>query len=440
MRELIPILACGAVLTVTLAGVSLFDARANSVDFVWLMLVASAAYVAALRMFPRGPESRRLLAVCLVLSAVWRVALLAGAPLVSDDVYRYVWDGRVQRLGLNPYETVPDDRTIQHLHTDLTQRIDPTSAALPTIYPPAAELFFRLVTSIHESVLSMVLAVLLCDGLTMWVVWRWLAATGRSSWWVLAYAWHPLVALEGAGGGHVDVVGTLLVVTAAYALMGRHTLIASTVLAVSIAVKFLPIVLVPLFWRRVRLVDALGGGGVLMLLYLPFVSRATGLPVGSLGTYAEQWRFNGPIFVLLEPWLGVVGVLATATFGGMAVATVARWRLNVSDPAAWAWPMAVALLLMPAVYPWYLVWLTPFLTTPATWPLAAWSLASLMTYTVWSSEAAGTGWVLPGWVVPLEYGVFASVGVWCWLWRRGIVQPPVVLEEVEPRTTTLRDR
>ena len=408
------ILASGVVLLATLTGISLFDTRAHSVEFVGLMLVAGCAYVAALVLVSRGPGSRRLLLVCLLLGAAWRVALLASAPLVSDDVYRYVWDGRVQRFGVNPYETAPDDPAVRDLHTDLTRRIDPTSAELPTIYPPAAELFFRLVTTVHESVMAMVAAVLLCDALTIFVLWRWLVTTGRDPWWVIAYAWHPLVALEGAGAGHIDVVGTLLVVTAAYALTQRRTFLASAALALSVAVKFLPVVLVPLLWRRVRPRDVVMGLGVVVLLYVPFTSLVTGLPVGSLGTYAAQWRFNGPLFAILQPWLGTAGVLALATTCGFALAAVARARLGVSDPAAWAWPMAAVLLLMPAVYPWYLVWMTPFLTTRLTWPLVAWTLTSPMTYVVWGSELAGTGWVLPGWVVPLEYGVVAGVGFWVW--------------------------
>ena len=408
------ILASGALLLVTLTGVSLFDARALSGAFVGLMLVAGGAYVAALGLVSRGPGSRRLLAVCLVLSAVWRVALLASAPLVSDDVYRYVWDGRAQRFGVNPYATAPDDSSVAHLSTDLTRQIDPTNAELPTIYPPAAQLFFRLVTTVHESVVAMVVAVLLCDGLIVLVLWRWLVAAGRDPWWVLAYAWHPLVALEGAGGGHIDIVGTLLLVTAAYALTRHRTFLASVALALSVAVKFLPVVLVPLFWRRVRLQDVLVSLGLVVLLYVPFTSLDTGLPLGSLRTYAEQWRFNGPFFALLEPWLGIPGVLALAASGGVGLAAFARARLGVSDPAAWAWPIAATLLLMPAVYPWYLIWVTPFLTSPLTWPLVVWTLTSPMTYVVWGAEQAGAGWVLPGWVQPVEYGVVAVVGLWVW--------------------------
>lgn len=84
--------------------------------------------------------------------------------------------------------------------------------------------------------------------------------------------------------------------------------------------------------------------------------------------------------------------------------------------------MAASLLVMPVVYPWYLLWVTPFLTTRATWPLVAWTLGSLVTYLVWGSELAGTGWVLPEWVVPLEYGLVAVVGILVWR-RRGSFTP-----------------
>ena len=150
------------------------------------------------------------------------------------------------------------------------------------------------------------------------------------------------------------------------------------------------------------------------LAYLPFLDTSLTLPVGSLGAYTESWRFNGPVFALLEPWLGVVPVLALATGAGVAVASMARRTMSVDDPAAWAWPLAASLLVMPAVYPWYLLWLTPFLTTRATWPLVAWTLSSILTYVVWSSELAGTGWVLPSWVVPVEYGLLVAVGIWTW--------------------------
>ena len=396
----------------TLLAVARIDARGESSIFLALMLLGSLAYLCALIIVARGIESRRLLLVALFAAVVWRVAIIPATPLLSDDVYRYVWDGRVQHFGYNPYRSAPDDPALDHLHIEVTRQIDPTNAALPTIYPPVAELLFRGVTAVHESETAIVIAVVAFDLLTILILWRWLVTTGRSPWWVITYAWHPLVAIEGAGGGHIDVVGTCLVVVTGFALSRGRGLIATLALAAACAIKFLPVVLAPLLWRRVSLRDAILGVGLVGLVYLPFFDGSLVVPVGSLGAYAESWRFNGPIFALLEPRFGVVPVLALAAGAGFTVACIARRKMSVDDPAAWAWPMAASLLVMPAVYPWYLVWLTPFLTTRATGALVAWTLGSMLTYVVWSSELAGTGWVLPSWVVPVEYGLIAVVGLW----------------------------
>ena len=408
------IVGCGLVLLVSLVAASRIDARADSETFVLLIGIAGIAYIAALFTVSRGLRSRRLLVVCLLLAVSWRVAIIPAAPLVSDDVYRYLWDGRVQRFGYNPYESTPNDQELAHLHGEYTRRIDPSSAALPTIYPPAAELFFRAVNSLSDSVIALVVAVVVCDLFTILLLWYWLTTTGRSPWWVLAYAWHPLVAIEGAGGGHIDLVGTFLVVAAGFALSRHRRLIAASVLAAAVAIKFLPIVLTPLFWKRVNLKDGVAALGLIGLVYLPFLDTGFSLPVGSLGTYLASWRFNGPIFGILAPRIGVLTVSVIAVTVGLVVAAVARKTMTVDDPSAWAWPMAASLLLMPVVYPWYLVWLTPFLITRRVWPLTAWTLVSVLTYVVWSSQLAGTGWVLPDWVVAVEYGLVAVVALWVW--------------------------
>ncbi len=414
-----PIFGLGTLLLIVLVTVGGLDARQQIGTFLVLVLVAALAYLAVLWVIhTRPPGTSKELVVCLGLGLAWRLALLGGVPLVSDDVYRYVWDGRVQQRGLNPYETVPADPALASLHTELTRRIDPTNAALPTIYPPLAQYFFLGVTTVHESVEAVALAVIVADVLIVVLLWRWLLTAGRNRWWVLAYAWHPLVALEGAGGGHIDVVGTLLLVAGGYALSRRRSLLAAVALAGAFAVKFLPVVLVPLLWRRVRLTHALAGLAFVVLLYVPFMQGGQ-LPVGSLATYAAQWRFNAPLFRVMEPVFGMPALVGLAVAAGLAVAVRARRTLDRDDPAAWAWPMAVAVGLMPAIYPWYLVWLTPFLTGLATIPLAVWTLTSIATYAVWAPQLAGVGWVLPGWVEPLEYGLVAASGAWFWLHRRG---------------------
>jgi len=368
--------------------------------FVVCTALAGGAYLRTLRLLGRvAGGSNRVLTLCLLLAAGWRVPLLLAPPTLSTDVYRYVWDGRIQRLGYDPYLVAPANSKFRQLHTAETQLINHSD--LPTPYPAAAELFFRAVMTVNESARAMKAAVVLCDAFVVGVLFWWLQSCRRSTWWVLAYAWNPLVALEGAGNGHVDLLGALcLVLTAASLARGRRT-IASIAFAVGVGVKFLPATLVPLLWRRIRLRDAALGGAALAALYIPFLGHGT-LPFGSLGDYLAYWRVNAPVYSALESVFPTAGLIIVPIAFGLAVALWARWHFAVESPEAWAWPVAVTLFFAPAIFPWYLLWLTPFLFTSCTFPLAVWTMSSLAGY-----------WALPVWATTMvEYGPALGLSGW----------------------------
>ena len=234
------------------------------------------------------------------------------------------------------------------------------------------------------------------------VLLRWLAVSGRSPWGVLAYAWNPLVAVEGAGSGHVDLVGALLLAAAALLLTKRRTLFATLAFALAVAVKFLPVVLAPLCWRRVRARDVMAAGALLLALYVPFRSAGL-LPTVSLGADfargVSMGRCSAALNTSCPPgcsWVWRSGL-------GVAVASWNRSLGCVEAPGRWAWPIAVTVAFAPSVYPWYLLWLTPFLDTRATLPLAVWTVTSLLTYVVWHPafrHPDGT----PAWILAIEYG------------------------------------
>src|SRR5262249_25047314 len=144
---------------------------------------------------------------------------------------------------------------------------------LPSIYPPGAQLFFRAITAIHESTSAMRVAFALCNFGIVLVLLDMLRRTGQGAHWVLAYAWHPLLATEVVGSGHIDIFGVLLLVISFAALIRRWRALAAIALALAISVKFLPIVLLPLYWRRIRIRDALLAVIVFALLYVPFLDH-----------------------------------------------------------------------------------------------------------------------------------------------------------------------
>ena len=389
-------------------------------SFLIPLAVAGIAYLLAIREFFSAPVFPQcVIVIGLVLAAVWQILFLVKPPGLDDDIHRYVWDGRVQRLGYNPYIVVPGDPALSALHTAETRTLNHPD--LPSLYPPGAELFFRGVTAIHESVFALKLAFMICDVAIVFVLLDVLRSSGQAAHWVLAYAWHPLLATEVAGSGHIDIVGALLLLISVAALGRRRRTVAAIAFALAVGVKLFPIVLLPLYWKRIRIRDGALAAIVLGLLYVPFFSHGR-IPTGSLGTYVQSFRFNDPVFALLERVAPPQLIVALAVLLGVLVAIWMRKQSAAWSSDAFAWPMAASLFCAPVVYPWYLLWLLPFLRSASTLPLLIWTVSIVPTYYVWHLRDLGSPWLLPDWIILLEYGSVVVVGI-IMIWRR-LTRPP----------------
>jgi len=416
-RRELPAWAGGAVLVPALLVLGLLRPDDGSVPFFVLLALAGVGYLATLYQVATGlrPSGRALL-VCAALALAWRVPMLVAPPEPAADLRRYLWDAHLVRAGLSPYSVIPADPAFAHLRTNETWPLNNPEVSTP--YPPGAQLYFLAATVAGESARAIKLAALLCDGLLALVVWRSLIVTGANPGWMLAYAWSPLVSLEVARHGHMDVAGALLVALAAFALVRRRPLGSAVALALSIAVKPVSIVLLPLLWRRISRWHAAAACGVLLAVSLPFWV-GHGPPIGSVPEIVERFRFNAPVFSALASLAGPAAATGLAILAGVAVAIGARRRLPSGSPEAWAWPMAASILCAPLVYPWYLVWLAPFLVAPRTLPLAIWTVSILGTYVAW--RRSGVPWGVPAWMLVLEYGALLCATVW--LWRTGTMAP-----------------
>ena len=429
----------GAILLVALTICSRKLSSVGEPSFIIPLAVAGTAYLLAIREFFSAPRlPHRVIVVGLVLAALWHLPFLLMAPGSDDDIHRYLWDGRVQRLGYNPYIVVPSDPALASLHTSETRTLN--NPEVPSPYPAGAQLFFRAVTSIHESTFALKVAFVLCDLAIVFVLFDVLRRTRQGEHWVLAYAWHPLLAIEVAGSGHVDIVGVLLLLVSAAALVRRWRAVAALAFGLAVSVKFLPIVLLllvsaaailrrwravaamsfglavavkllpivllPLYWKRVRMRDGALVAIVLGLLYVPFLNHGR-IPIGSLGTYVQRFRFNDPVFATLERVAAPQLVAGLAVLVGFLTAIWMRTKSAEGSSDAFAWPMAASLLCAPVVYPWYLLWLLPFIRSTLTVPIMIWTLSIIPTYYVWHLRTVGRPWLVPDWIMMLEYGSVA---------------------------------
>jgi hypothetical protein len=383
--------------------------RRGEPSFILPLAVAGVAYLLAVRELLSTPNfPRRIVVFGLALAAVWHVLFLRIPPGLDDDVHRYVWDGRVQRLGYNPYILVPSDPALAGLHTSETRALN--NPNLPSPYPAGAQLFFRAVTAIQESAFALKVAFVFCDLAIVFVLLDVLRCTRQGAHLALAYAWNPLVAVEVAGSGHIDIVGALLLLVSVAALVRRWRAVAAVAFGLAVAVKLLPIILMPLYWKRVRIRDASLAAAIVGLLYVPFLNHGR-IPIGSLDTYVQKWRFNGPLFATLERVTTPQVVAGLAGLAGFLAAIWMRRRSAVWSSNAFAWPMAASLLCAPVVYPWYLLWVLPFIRSTSTLPIIIWTVSIIPTYYVWRLRTLGRSWSVPEWILLLEYGsvVLAAV-------------------------------
>lgn len=406
-RHWIAALLTGAVMAGSFVAMLAWGGRVP-VFFV-LFGMASVAYLIAVWQCERMP-----LPAIVVGGIAFRVIMLVATPALSDDVYRYAWDGRVQWAGINPYWFAPAAAELSHLRD---ARIYPqiNHPELPTIYPPGAQVVFWLGYGISGGIAGIKALLAGADLLSGGLLVRLLGRFNQRPQWVLIYLWHPLVVVEIAGNGHLEALGIAAVLGALYCFSKGRDCIALGALGMGVLVKFFPVVLVPAFvrwkgWRPTNWPALLIALGVVLLGYLPFAW--TGAPVfGSLGTYAQHWSFNSAAFDVLMLLCGdgqlVRGIIA-ALFVGIALWLL--WRRVSASRYAYLTATAFV-LLTPTLHAWYVVWLIPFLAFYRHPALIAFSLLVVLSYDVLIPYKANGVWEEAPWVQWVEFGGAALVGV-----------------------------
>src|SRR2546425_1795617 len=218
--------------------------------FVAIALAQGAVYLFAVWLVLRDGPAPRSLAVILVFAALLRLTILFAPPYLSDDIYRYVWDGRVQAAGVNPYRFVPADPALQGLRDGAVyQHINRRDYA-HTIYPPLAQSIFMGITRVSESVTWMKTCMMGFEVVAIWLLLRLLVLLGLPAQRVLIYAWHPLAVWEFAGSGHVDAAAIALLAVALWARQRKFPALTGMALAGATLVKLFPALLFPALYRR----------------------------------------------------------------------------------------------------------------------------------------------------------------------------------------------
>ena len=424
------------ILCASLALLLVFDLARH---LVLVLLLVGAAFLslpwAARRLDATSePAGRAILLGALLL----RLPLLPLPPTLSDDVLRYLWDGKVAAAGQNPYRLPPASAELTPLRDDLWRRLP--HRQIPTVYPPFALAAFSIAARLPFPILSWkVLATgadLAACALLLRLARQLGLPAGRTVW----YAWNPMVALEVAGHGHVDVLGVAAALAVVSILLARRvpcppparpgegwTALAGAFAALGALAKLAPAAALPMWSRQsgrapLFLASALA---LIAAAVLPVLAATGGVPPG-LVTYGLAWDWNGPLFEPLWRLLAAVGaapqlaswvdaykawsqewfrfnwiypylypqLLAKAALALLSLAAVAR-SLREKEPVAGSGRLFGTLLLASAtVYPWYLLWVLP-----------------------WAALARHPAWLALSGLALLSYlGPVFGIPLWPWIW------------------------
>jgi hypothetical protein len=352
-------------------GVGLWRQQVYDSDgFTVLALVQGAFYLAAVRLTWRGGLSRRALVAVLVVAALMRLAALLAPPYLSDDINRYVWDGRVEGAGVNPYRYVPADPHLASLRDETIFPHINRSDYAPTIYPPVAEYIFFLGTRVSQSLTAMKATLVAFEVAAVLLLLRLLDDWRLPRERILLYVWHPLTLWEIAGSGHVDGAIVTFVVLALWARRRQVAWLTGSALAAAALVKFFPAVLFPPLYRRWDWKMPLAAAATVVAAYLPFLGAGNAV-LGFLPGYLEEeglqsgagfflWNLVGSVTPLehVGP-AAVYFTLAAAVLLALAVHSLyaAEDRYLAS---ALTLAVAATVLLSPH-YPWYFLWIVPLI-------------------------------------------------------------------------------
>ena len=347
---------------------------------VYFPLVLTAAPAALL--FARRASPR----TALMFALVFRATLLFRPPDLSDDLIRYIWDGRVAASGHSPYAFPPADPRLSFLRDSRWRNLSHRDAL--TIYPPAAEVLFKVgaVSGAPELFLKSTFAA--ADLCAVWLLGRLPGGEFASA----LYAASPLSVIESAGMGHVDSVGISLLLAALLLLRAGRRGFAGLAAALSFLVKYVSGAAFLPWIRRGRL--AFFASFVVFGSFVWWAQRGSGpSPASGLANFATRWEGNSVLYPAVlsvfselrlperakafyanwkshrpeEPWMkrvwpyfypelfarGALALLFTAGAGWIA------WR--IPDPVrATGASIALLLLVSPVLHPWYLLWVLPF--------------------------------------------------------------------------------
>ena len=294
----------------------------------------------------------------ILIAVAARLTVLPTEPSLSEDLYRYIWDGRAQVAGFNPYDYPPSAPEIRALRDENYPKMKFTE--LRTLYPPAVQNLFHLIARISTGVYVFKFAIFLFDVLLIEVIRRLLRKEGLSPSLLLIYAWHPLPIVEFSGSSHLDVIALSFMMTAYLLVSGSRNMFGGITFSLAVLTKYFPLLALPWMFQK---------GGWKFLVFFAITSLCLVaqfytpdlLMFDMAFTFYKKWWFNDSLFGIFSVWFGGAEPARIWGFFFVCLSAILCLSARYSFYRSFFVIYGAVILFGPAVHPWYVCWMIPFL-------------------------------------------------------------------------------
>ena len=343
---------------------------------------------------------------------VFRLLLLFAIPALSDDYFRFIWDGRLLVAGINPYLHLPsyfmaaNTPEVAGISKELFQQLN--SPEYYSVYPPVAQFIFWLGTvvspaSVIGSMVIMRAVLIIAEIGSIFLLQKLLRKTGVSNKHVLIYALNPLVILEITGNLHFEGLMIFFILLSLYLLVYHKVFLAGCAMGLAVGVKLLPLLFMPFIWRksgtRQFLIYAAATLITLIIIAFPLITPDVIANIfQSINLYFQRFEFNASIYYILR-WIGttiigynpiaVIGpLLSLVTFLVIVALALSKKIGSVKRTMGFmAAALTLYLFMATTVHPWYITTLVA-LTAVSHFRFAIlWSGLAIVSYAAYRTPA-----------------------------------------------------
>jgi hypothetical protein len=330
--------------------------REHILPFLAMYFIAFAIYLYLVIQIHRRKLSDEF-KIIIAAAFLFRLTIFWSEPTLSSDIYRYIWDGKVQNAGFGPYDQTPRSSKLEFLRDKNYEKINHKD--FWTAYPPAAQNMFRFLTYVSNNEYVFKAGIAIFDLLLILVLFKLIQFEKLSTAYLLIYAWHPLPIVEFGAAGHIDVVSMALMMLTLYVMQRGFPTMSGISLALATLTKYLPIVAFPWLFLRGRWKFLAGLVVVSALLFWQYYTSPKMFQ--GLFTFYRKWWFNDSLFRVLYQLLG--GAEPARIFGGAAVllSFIFCWIKKYPIYRSLLIVIGTIIAFSPVVHPWYICWIIPFL-------------------------------------------------------------------------------